>query len=315
MALVRALIALLTFGILGNLAHAGISDGVLCTYDDPCSGRGLFSKASPGPTKSDAIRLNPAAVPTEEVTGIEAIYFNSFDFALVKGLGRVGAAISPSNNEETFFGAPGVETEDAANERKLDRKKFDSTKYTLATGLNVFSTRGRGLLQTNFDIGVMGRYNKETGGITPGVGVRLTAGPLLAGASIYSDENTYATTDPANPRAKVRSNVKTWNAGVFLDSVLVDYSVIETEGITPARASVLTGALFVGKRGIITLAHRKTKYFESNYELIPGLNLPRKERSDMFLGVQYRVAKFLVLGIHHNYYLLDEFSGGIVLFF
>jgi hypothetical protein len=62
------------------------------------------------PSKSSSISLNPSSVPVEKGLGIEMIeYGRGAEFSLIRGTGRIGAAISPSNNEQTFFGPPSFE--------------------------------------------------------------------------------------------------------------------------------------------------------------------------------------------------------------
>ena len=127
----------------GNEARAALCDASkqFCGY-----WHGSSSSSSGAPTQSSKINLNPSAVPIEKGVGAEVIYFdNSFDFALVKGLGRVGAAISPSNNEETFFGPPGIELPEDLQNRKSGKHKFPAQKWTLATSFGLIDNRSSGL--------------------------------------------------------------------------------------------------------------------------------------------------------------------------
>lgn len=106
--------------------------------------RGWIRHAADGnPSYGNQIRLNPSAVPTEEGFGLEGIlYRGEVDISLAKGTGRVGAAISPSNSEETFFGPPGIELDDDMYQRKYAADKFASNKVTLATAVNLIKKEG-----------------------------------------------------------------------------------------------------------------------------------------------------------------------------
>jgi hypothetical protein len=292
-----------------------IADGVLCTRDEPCNARGLFTRASAGPTKSDAIRVNPAAVPVEKITGIETIYYkDSFDFGFVKGLGRVGAAISPSNNDETFFGAPAAETDTELLERMFEKRKLKTDKYTFAVGINLFTHKGRGLAQFSANLGVMARYFASTSHVTPGAGLQLLTGPLLFGAAIYEDENQIVTDPTLEPESQ-KSPVATWNAALSLESFMFDYSVIETAGAQPATASVATLTAFLGKRAILTASRREVNSDKPAYSFKSKSLIAQEKKTEWFGGAQYRVAPFLVLGVYYNYYLLHEPSASAIFFF
>lgn len=314
----------LVFGFLlgilaGPTAHAEIAGGVLCSADEPCNARGIYTRASAGPTKSDAIRVNPAAVPVEKITGIETIYYDSsFDFALVKGLGRVGAAISPSNNEETFFGAPAVETDQQFAERMRERGKYETKKYTLAAAVNLFSTRGRGLLRTSANLGVMARYYTATSHITPGAGLQFSTGPFLFGGAVYQDERQLLPDDPAQDpsgRPSDQSMVSTYSATLNLESFMLDYSVTETRTVQPAKVSVATLTGFWGKRTILTLARRALTSERPAYRFSSESLDYTRQNVEWFGGGQYRLAPFLVLGLYYNYYLVREASVSAIIFF
>ena len=140
----RILLLLLSFLLLipclGVIFYAPPARAELCNASERfCgywTGPSHSRSGSGAPTRGSEVRLNPAAVPLEKSLGVEAIYYdNSVDLALVKGLGRVGAALSPSNSEETFFGPPGIELPADLLDRKQHQRKFPAQKLTLATAL------------------------------------------------------------------------------------------------------------------------------------------------------------------------------------
>ncbi|RYZ67520.1 MAG: hypothetical protein EOP09_10905, partial [Proteobacteria bacterium] len=158
-----------------------------CYLNNGC--RSSSGRSSGNPSSGGQIRINPAAVPTEKGFGIEGIYFSpEIDVSLVRGLGRVGAAISPSNSEETFFGPPGFEDSSMYLYRHVDLKKYPNQKYTLAAAGKLIDKYGSGDTQLNLNLGVMGKYNKFTTNVSPGLGLNGTFGPVSFGGSYYMDE-------------------------------------------------------------------------------------------------------------------------------
>ncbi len=262
------------------------------------------------------MRINPSAVPVEKGFGAEAILFDgSVDFALVKGMGRVGAAISPSNSEETFFGPPGLELPEDLARRKADQKKFPSQKITLATAFGLMNNKKTGLERFEANVGVMGKYNKLTHSTTPGGGVSGVAGPLTYGYSIYSDQTQldygiYGSTQ----KPVVKYFVETFSIGAFLHSLAIDYSILRMVTNDVATTSLLTGTLLL-KRCLITLAarHEISARPAYNYTL---LKLETKEDKDeSFAGVQVMISNHFMAGAFYNYYTLRELSLGATLFF
>ena len=299
----------LLFIALSALASVDTS-GFLCNKDNSCGSRGFITEHSTGPSKSDSIKINPAAVPVEEVTGIESIIYNgSYDVGLVKGLGRVGAAISPSNSDETFFGPPAAEYPTDFYDRMITRSKLNSGKYTAAAAVSLLSKSGSGLRNLHLQLGVMGRYESFSHHVKPGVGLQGIAGPLYAGASYLQDE------DRLDEITWLNTVLQTWSVGLSLDSVNLDYSVVDVTGDFVARATVITAAVFVD-RFILTLARRTTSSEQKSfYDYSTHVLTPVTSQSDYFGGVQIKATSFLIVGLFYNYYLLHETSLGATLFF
>ena len=304
----------ISMGICFGVSHAfAIADGVLCSTDDPCRAKGIYTKRSPGPTKSDSVRLNPAEVPFDSVTGIESIYYGgSFDFALVKGLGRVGAAISPSNNQETFFGAPAVETSQDFFYRADARQKYVAPKYTLAGGVSLISKDGEGLRHLDISIGALAKYNKVTGHVKAGGGILAIAGPIWLGASKYQDEDVIET---QSPNLVFPIDVTVLSGGLATSSVSVDYSILKVDSsLVPSTATVITVTGFI-KRAIFTVARRDVDSGKPRFDFNQDILVYDQKKTDYFGGAQYRLAPFLVVGVFYNYYLLHEGSIGATVFF
>jgi hypothetical protein len=300
--------------------------GWVCGSHDDCNpGKKSDSVAKTGdPSKGNAIRVNPAAVPLEVNYGIEALmYKTDFDFLFVKGLGRVGAAISPSNSEETFFGPPGLEDPDVYLKRKQDAEKYKTSKITLATAINAYSNKRTDMRRLDVNVGVMLKYDRDTSTANLGGGLNGVIGPFTFGYSIYGDQTRVddpAYGAPASPSGNpagypiVKYGVETYSAGIFLESFIFDYSVLHLVTTEVSTVTVLTASLLVGK-AIITASKRSEESDRVAYDFETKSLKNEKTKNDVFAGVQYRVSDAVMVGAFYNYYLLHEGSIGATWFF
>jgi hypothetical protein len=277
------------------------------------SGRGSGGGGSP--TRSSQIKINPSAVPVEKGTGLEAIIFDGVDFSIIKGFGRVGAGISMSNSEDTFFGAPSIELPENYRERQTGNKKYESQKYTLATAFQVYNNKKSGMKQFTSNLGVMGKYNTETKHILGGAGVSGRAAFFTYGYSVYKDETRrkYDRYGATGLYGDTPFMVETASFGVFLRSLAVDYAILRTITNDTWTTSVLTASLLL-KRTILTAAWRTEISTRPDYDATLQVLEAREEKKDMFLGAQFNVGKHWLLGVFYNYYNLHELALGATLF-
>ncbi|NUN07175.1 MAG: hypothetical protein HUU57_15625 [Bdellovibrio sp.] len=272
--------------------------------------------SSSGPSPGTQVKINPSAVPTDKGYGVEAIYYDSSaDLSLIRGNGRMGAALSPSNSEQTFFGAPGFELPEDLYERKYDKEKYQSQKVTLAAAMDIAEKKGSGLRRYSLKAGAMAKYNKDTTTITPGAGLQAVWGPLTAGYSMYDDESRLNYGDGSQKTIKYR--VQTYNVGVYLSSVILNYSHLHLENNEKnylATVHLYTASLSLGKF-IFTASQRveDSPAPDYNYELKDLEN--KKIKYEHFGGIQYSLSKNFLLGVLYNYYLLREISVSGTLFF
>ncbi|XGC81148.1 hypothetical protein ACES2L_01465 [Bdellovibrio bacteriovorus] len=304
-------------------ANAGIPD-VRCQLINQCdsSSKGSSGGGGGAPSTGSKVKINPAAVPTEKGYGIESIFFsNEGDLSFVRGTGRFGAAISPSNSEDTFFGQPGFEYSFQTQERKTDREKFPNNKVTLATAFNLFEKTGSGLNNYSLNVGVMGRYNKISYGTTGGGGLNGSLGAFSFGYSVYNDQSAMSYDDSFGGTAYdvIKYQVHTYNLGLFLHSLSLDYSnlkVLVPDYVEPAFATVQTyTATLSMKKAILTLSQRveESPTMAYNYETKQMEN--KNVKVEYFGGVRFGVTKNIMLGALYNYYLLREFSLSTTLYF
>ena len=245
-----------------------------------------------------------------------AIYYKSdFDFVLVKGLGRIGAAISPSAGEESFFGAPGFEIPEDYLERMNKAEKLRANKLTLAGSWEVYSNGKAGMKRFNLNLGLMLKQNHDTGTLTGGYGFSGVIGFLTYGYSVYGDQSRLDYSKYGSiTKPLVTYAVETYSAGVFLESFIFDYSVLRLLMPDVITVKVATGTLLFN-RLILTAAHRVEDSVRAKYDHSTRDLDNQRTRSEVFGGVQFRVAPFLMLGAFYNYYLLHEASVGATLHF
>ncbi|MBO9666529.1 MAG: hypothetical protein J7501_06905 [Bdellovibrio sp.] len=299
-----------------TLARAGTGD-VTCYISADCgSGGGMSSNSgySGNPSTGDSIKINPAVVPTQQGIGLESLIFKGTpDFALVKGWGRVGSAISPSNSEETFFGPLGVEDKDQLLERKLNQEKYPNQKFTFATAVNLFNSKGSGA-RASFSLGLLARYNKVTNHISPGGGVSGILGPIYFGYSIYDDETQLETSTEYPVNKPIRYQVQTYNVGLYLSSLLLDYSHLSQKEPHESNVNIFTASVML-KKFILTGSKRIEESTRPAFNFDTSSLEEKPTKEDYFGGVQYIAGKHFLVGAMYNYYLLHEVSGVVTFFF
>lgn len=288
-----------------------------CYIKGNCNHSGGGGSSSSSPSTSNQIRLNPAAVPTEKGFGVESLVYSTPEWSIVQGLGRAGAAISPANSEETFFGPPAIEYNTDYLQRHIDRVKYSSQKYTLATAVKLVDKWGSGLTQFNLNLGALAKYNKYTTRVTPGIGITGALGPIMFGTSYYLDETQLdPQLDVSLRPAPTRYKVQTYNVGLYLSSIVMNYSNLQMtdESGNGSTVSVLTASLLV-KRFNFNIAARSENSARSWYNSTTNALETKQIKEDYFAGVQVGLTKYFMLGSFYNYYLLHEFSATGTLFF
>ncbi len=301
------------FFIFENAGALACDSGLeICNY---LGAKGVGAEANP--SRSSSINLNPASVPVEDGFGIEGItYKGLWDFAIVKGTGRIGAAITPTNNEETIFGPPGFELDPDYLRRKIDKDKYVSQKVTLATAFSVLKNSSTGLDRFQINLGLMAKHNKQTSTTWPGAGLAGVMGPFTFGYSNSKDE-TLIDFAPygLNLKYNFRYFSETYSVGMFLNSLALDYSRVNlySESLPNMTITLLLGSVFIS-RWIITLGNRTEDSTRSNFDFGSQTLVTQAVKTENFVGIQFAPIKNLLLGGFYNYYLLREISLGATLF-
>lgn len=309
---------ILTLMSLFGLFTQGV-DAKLC---NPAKERCWLSKGSSSsspayPSRSSSININPSAVPVEDGFGIETItYDGEWDFALIKGTGRVGAAVSPTNGEDGFFGPPGLELAAEYLERKNKKEKYKSQKFNFATAVNVFSNKKKGLRQFHLNIGVLAKYNTVSRSAFLGGGAGVVLGPLNFGYSKSEDQYVLEKEQYSlSEDLKINYDVETFSAGIYLNSLALDFSelVMNYEDGEVSRVSLMTASLLL-RRAIFTASRRREDSFRPKYNFNTRQLESERQKYEYFGGVQVGVTETIMIGAFYNYYLLREISFGLTWF-
>ena len=277
---------------------------------------GRSSSAPAYPSTSSKISINPSAVPTDDGYGVGVlVYRGIWDLSLVKGTGRIGAGISSSNGEETFFGPPGFEVNSVYLTRKIDGGEYPSQKYALATGFLIYGNKKDGLERIQFNAGVAARYNKFTKNIWPGGGISGVLGPITFGYAMMSDETQVASGVSGFSPFNFRYATETTSIGIYLNSIALDYSKMRVygDGLSTFDVSMYTASLML-KRVIFTASMRQETSGRPVYDPATRSLYTQTTKNEFFGGVQVPITKTVQIGSFYNYYLQHEISFGGTLF-
>lgn len=242
------------------------------------------------------------------------------DVGLAKGTGRIGAAISPANSEDTFFGALGLEDNIDALHRKQEKLKYPNQKTTLATAFNLYENKRDDIRHLSLNVGVMAKYNNKSKNTKGGAGLSAILGPVSLGFSAYHDEaalehqETGSDLTPVTRLEVIPYTVQTYNVGLFLGSLIFDYSHLLISNEDPARIDLYTLSLLY-KKFIFSASRRYENSARLKYDYPTKTLVDLRTNEEYFGGIQYRAHKRLMLGALYNYYLLREFSVTGTLFF
>ena len=282
-----------------------------------------YSKGSGAsmPSQSGGFNFNPSSIPTERGLGIEILNYNGDkDFALVTGTGRIGAAISPSNYEDSFFGNMSFESSTQYLERKKAGKKYTSNKYAFATAVNLFKNKKSGIKNLKLNLGFIAKYNADTSKFNWGLGSSLELGYFTVGASKYKDDYYIkdTTITPAYEYFE-RYNVETFTVGIKLPHIIADFTYLNDVFNYYGQRydntiSLLTTTVF-WKKWMFTYGHRKEVSFRPYYNFDTELLETRDIKYESFLGVQYSINKHFIAGLYNNYYLNRGLTLGLTGFF
>jgi hypothetical protein len=289
-------ILILAFSLSEVRAAENFCEALNLINCDPIHKMTRRSSAKSLPSSGTAAQFNPSNVSHDRGVGLETFYqpSQSPSFNFVTGTGKAGAALVSSKLENAFFGNRVPEIEEDYLERIENKEQYKSNKYTLALGVALFKRRNLGL-----DLGVLTKYNEKTKRMNPGGGLAMRIGPVSLGASVYKDDFFLKTID-----YQETFTVQNYFAGIQIKNLFLDAGVIKThyKFYDDDSEIKLYSASYIWNKLLFNLAYR----IETVYE---------KDESEIYAGLQYSLNKYLILGVHYNYYLLDEMAGSLTIFF
>ncbi|OFZ17280.1 MAG: hypothetical protein A2X86_02175 [Bdellovibrionales bacterium GWA2_49_15] len=286
-----------------------------------CSKRNYSRRSNASmPTEQSAFRMNPSAIPTEKGVGIETIIDDGdYNFGLVTGTGKVGAAVGPNSVDDSFFGNMAIEADDEYRTRMLAGKKYKSQKTVLAGAVNLYGG-GANRKPVKVNLGLAGRYNKYTKHFKSGVGGAVELGIFSIGYSKYKDEYYYVSPYPTlipNTTYPYEATVVTF--GMKVPYFAIDYSTVKNKLNVTATTDLQTtikllSTTFFWRNWMFTWASRTEDSYRPEYDFKTQQFTYVREKNQSFLGLQYSFKNKLILGVFHNYYLLQDYSLGLTWF-
>jgi hypothetical protein len=270
------------------------------------------SNTSPAyPSSGSSFNLNPSSVPTDDAFGIESInYRTEWDFSFVKGNGRIGAGISLSNNEETFFGRPAFEDDVTFLARKKTLSKYISQKNNLATAVTLVNNKKKGFRRFQLNLGVLGIYNKVSKNFSTGGGLSGIFGPFTFGFSTANDEYAFLNNITNKTTDYKYKNVLT-SVGLAIGSFALDVSkyTITSDQFTDSLFEVsLITASVSHRKFIFSMGQRSEDSWRDEYDFDTQTLVAKQVKNESFYATQFSATKNLMFGVLYNYYLMREWT-------
>lgn len=262
------------------------------------------------PSESSSYRINPSSIPVEKGIGGEVITASGmYDYGIVTGTGKIGAAVSPTSMQDTFFSNISIENPTEYIERKRRREEYKSQKITLAGGTRIFAKKIKLLTPS---IGVIAKYGNDSKKIHPGAGVSVNFGPINLGYSVNKDD--YHETLSNTTYEYTTTNT---TFGVKFPYLAVDYSKVKNKNLAnlnDTEVNILSMTFF-WRDFMLTYASRKEISFRPQYDFeLDTVNFIDEKR-EVFNGIQYTIKKRYIVGLFYNYFLNREYSVGLTVFF
>jgi hypothetical protein len=260
--------------------------------------------------------LDPSAVPVREAIGLAAIYYKIRpQYVFVRGTGRIGAAISPSNADDTFFGNPAAETDQDYLYRRQESLPFNQLKVALGVAASLFDNEEKGFSRFQMTLGALGRYIGESNAVKPGGGATIALGPLTIGGA-YSLDQTLVGTREGQDAKRVESVTTSLTAGLTLGSLMLDYTRLTAKREAGDETHVELASLnLLLRRFVISGAYRIENSSRGGFDATTRALYSKPVKESVFGGVQFSPLSFLQIGAFYNYFLLEEVSAGVTLFF
>lgn len=282
------------------------------------------SSAQSLPSSSTAASFNPGSISKIRGVGLETLFMtnNPVGLSLVSGNGKIGALISPTL-ENSFFGNRSIELAEDTYRRHTEKVRYKNKKLNLSVGLKIFDRKYAAM-----DLGISVKRNPLIKNLNPGVGLSARLSFLNLGVYYYKDDVSLDLGTSVNPETaipysvfygsstyKETFSVLTYTVGTRIRNVSLDAGFIKTKYnfyMSDTLIKIYSGSVTY-KDFLFNFAHRKEE--SPNPKFMEGMMLFQREKTDIYLGVQYLLNKHIMIGAHKNHFLLDDWSATLTLFY
>lgn len=298
----------------------------LCKFFMYCGGANGGSSRSSAqslPSTGSAGGLNPSNIAKVKGFGFESIFQagNAPLFNLVTGTGRVGALVSPTQ-ENTFWGNRPIEIDDVYFLRRTAKKQYKNKKWSLSVGASLIDKK-----QVSFDIGFSVKRNPDLKKINPGFGASarlsiFTLGFYYSKDDVKVDLSNYISPYTGLPYQTTygsqyyteKFSMMTYTLGVELGNISADAGFIKTKyKFYPEETMIQLWSLsYSYKKFLFNLAQRKE--YSSNLYYSNGYLVPQRKKDEFYYGIQYLYNKHFLMGLAYNHFLLHEASASLTIF-
>lgn len=293
-----------------------------------CSGASKHSRkvSTPSyPTQTSTAYNNPATTSTDKGFGIETLYQanNPAIFNLTSGTGDAGIAIVNSKQENTFFSNRIYELDDNYLKRRKNYQQYRHKKQILSFAIQPIKGK-----EGTVAIGAGFKYHPEIRRVNPAIGLASRLGPFNFGASFYQDDFYLNLKNHRHPTTKTpytsvfnansyqeQFDVVGYSAGLKLWRLNLDFASLRTKyKVYRKDTNINIYSSSLNLDPLILLFAIRNESSESPKYIDRKLKDKRTETSQ-FGGIQIAPTQFLLLGVHYNYFLLNEFSFMGTIFF
>jgi hypothetical protein len=255
----------------------------------------------------------PSSMADIKGFGLETIIWDGLEGSIISGNGKVGAGVSSSNTDDTFFGNTAKEyTQDYIDRvvrKEGGRYKFDKLSLGLATTL--FQTKKKFV---KINAGIISKYISSTSNWHFGGSLSSSIGPLNLGYARFRDEGQKETLDSSNQRQPLKFSVETYTLGLNLPYISFDYTMFDNK-ITPKNRVEIYSAGFFYYKWMISYGRRVETSNRDAYDFEEKVFHDTQRKWSSFFGLQYRTSRKWVFGAMANYYLKNELSFVVTGFF
>jgi hypothetical protein len=290
-----------------------------------CGGSGGSSRSSAQslPSAGSAGGLNPSNIAKVKGFGFETMFQagNPPLFNIVTGTGRIGALVSPTQ-ENTFWGNRPIEIDDVYFLRREGKKQYKNKKLSLAVGASLIDNK-----HASFDLGVSVKRNPDLKKFNPGFAasgklfiftfgfyyskddVKVDLGNYLNLTTLIPYQTTYGSKTYIE-----KFSMMTYTVGLQLGNLSADAGFIKTKYKFYSEDTTirLVSLSYSFKKLLFNIAQREEN--SPNFMYANGMLVNQRKKQEIYYGLQYLYNKHFLLGVAYNHFLLHEGSASLTIF-